>query len=62
MAADLAQVSSHTPTPRGASTAEYTDIPLSNMRKTIAKRLAEAKATIPHYYLTSELYIDKLIE
>uniref|UniRef100_A0A915EK79 2-oxoacid dehydrogenase acyltransferase catalytic domain-containing protein n=1 Tax=Ditylenchus dipsaci TaxID=166011 RepID=A0A915EK79_9BILA len=37
------------------------DIPLSNMRKTIAKRLCESKSTIPHYYLTSEILIDNLL-
>uniref|UniRef100_A0A914LKW9 Acetyltransferase component of pyruvate dehydrogenase complex n=1 Tax=Meloidogyne incognita TaxID=6306 RepID=A0A914LKW9_MELIC len=62
LAADLSQTSAQAPIPSGAPTAEYTDIPLSNMRKTIAKRLAEAKSTIPHYYLTSELYIDKLMD
>ncbi|KAH7719958.1 Protein DLAT-1 [Aphelenchoides avenae] len=39
----------------------YQDIPLSNMRKTIAKRLAESKSTIPHYYLTSEVVLDDLL-
>uniref|UniRef100_A0A915LQC3 Acetyltransferase component of pyruvate dehydrogenase complex n=1 Tax=Meloidogyne javanica TaxID=6303 RepID=A0A915LQC3_MELJA len=62
LAADLSQTSAQAPIPSGTPTAEYTDIPLSNMRKTIAKRLAEAKSTIPHYYLTSELYIDKLMD
>lgn len=32
--------------------AEYKDIPLTMMRKTIATRMVEAKNTIPHYYLT----------
>jgi pyruvate dehydrogenase E2 component (dihydrolipoamide acetyltransferase) len=30
-------------------------IPLSGMRKTIARRLAESKATIPHFYATMEV-------
>lgn len=30
----------------------YTDLPLSNMRKTIAERLSLSMQTIPHYYLT----------
>ncbi|KAK6755062.1 hypothetical protein RB195_013813 [Necator americanus] len=42
--------------------ADYTDIPLTNMRRTIAKRLSESKSTIPHYYLTSEINIDALLK
>lgn len=34
----------------------------SQMRKTIAKRLAESKFTAPHYYLTVELNMDAAIE
>jgi len=30
-------------------------IPLTNMRKTIARRLAESKSTVPHFYTTIEL-------
>ncbi len=33
-----------------------------NMRKTIAKRLTEAKQTIPHFYLSVECEIDKLLD
>ncbi|XP_047144482.1 dihydrolipoyllysine-residue acetyltransferase component of pyruvate dehydrogenase complex, mitochondrial isoform X1 [Hydra vulgaris] len=40
----------------------FKDIPLSNMRKTIAKRLTESKQTVPHYYLTSEINMDKVFE
>jgi pyruvate dehydrogenase E2 component (dihydrolipoamide acetyltransferase) len=31
------------------------------MRKIIAKRLVEAKTTIPHFYLTTDCRIDKLL-
>lgn len=34
----------------------------SQMRKTIARRLAESKFTAPHYYLTIELDMDQAIE
>jgi pyruvate dehydrogenase E2 component (dihydrolipoamide acetyltransferase) len=34
----------------------------SGMRKTIAKRLLEAKQTIPHFYLTVECEIDRLLD
>jgi pyruvate dehydrogenase E2 component (dihydrolipoamide acetyltransferase) len=44
------------------SDADYIDIPLSNMRKTIAKRLTESKSNIPHYYLTAEIAIDDTME
>ena len=36
-------------------------IPLSATRKTIAKRLTEAKQTIPHFYLTVEYELDGLL-
>jgi pyruvate dehydrogenase E2 component (dihydrolipoamide acetyltransferase) len=37
-------------------------VPASQMRKTIAKRLVEAKREIPHIYLTTECAVDRLIE
>jgi pyruvate dehydrogenase E2 component (dihydrolipoamide acetyltransferase) len=40
----------------------YTDLPNGTMRKTIARRLLEAKQTIPHFYLTVDCRIDKLLE
>jgi pyruvate dehydrogenase E2 component (dihydrolipoamide acetyltransferase) len=50
----------------GTRTVKYTaathvDLPMNNMRKTIAKRLTEAKQTIPHFYLTIDCNIDKLL-
>ena len=36
-------------------------IPLSATRKTIARRLTEAKQTIPHFYLTAEYELDGLL-
>lgn len=42
-------------------TDDYTDFPLSSMRKTIAKRLAESKFSAPHFYLTVEINMDKCI-
>jgi len=35
---------------------------LSNMRKTIARRLTEAKQTIPHIYLTLDVRLDALLK
>ena len=37
----------------------YTDIPLTQMRKTIARRLGESMFTAPHFYLTMEMNMDK---
>ena len=36
-------------------------IPLTPTRKTIARRLTEAKQTIPHFYLTAEYELDGLL-
>jgi len=41
---------------------DYTDITLSNMRKTIAKRLSESKQTIPHYYLSVDISVDHVMK
>jgi pyruvate dehydrogenase E2 component (dihydrolipoamide acetyltransferase) len=40
----------------------YEAIKLSGMRKTIARRLTEAKATVPHYYLTVDIRLDALLK
>jgi len=37
-------------------------VPLSNMRKTIARRLAESKSTIPHFYSTIEIDAGPMME
>jgi len=37
----------------------YEDIPLNQMRKTIARRLAESKFSAPEFYLTMEINMDK---
>ncbi|AOA57768.1 pyruvate dehydrogenase complex dihydrolipoamide acetyltransferase [Acinetobacter larvae] len=39
----------------------YEDIPLSNMRKTIARRLTESKSTVPHFYLNVQCQVDALL-
>ncbi|KAG0375583.1 pyruvate dehydrogenase complex dihydrolipoamide acetyltransferase component (E2), partial [Mortierella sp. AD032] len=45
-----------------AATAAYTDIPVTNMRKIIAQRLTESKQNVPHYYVTVELEMDKVMK
>ncbi|HET7850006.1 MAG TPA: dihydrolipoamide acetyltransferase family protein [Pseudolabrys sp.] len=39
----------------------YEEIPLDSMRATIARRLVEAKQTIPHFYLTADVDIGRLL-
>ena len=41
---------------------DYEEIPHDSMRKSIAKRLSSAKTLIPHYYLTVDCNIDRLLE
>jgi pyruvate dehydrogenase E2 component (dihydrolipoamide acetyltransferase) len=38
------------------------DVPVSSMRRTIAKRLAESKFTAPHYYVTVEIDIRAAVD
>jgi pyruvate dehydrogenase E2 component (dihydrolipoamide acetyltransferase) len=55
---------------RGPSAAEvmalyrnvpFEEVPLDGMRKTIATRLVQAKQTIPHFYLTADVEIGRLL-
>jgi pyruvate dehydrogenase E2 component (dihydrolipoamide acetyltransferase) len=39
----------------------YEEMPLDGMRATIAKRLIEAKQTVPHFYLTGDIEIGRLM-
>ena len=73
--APVAQVSAPSPAPQAsapqasapqasapqasAPQGDYEDIPLSQMRKTIARRLSESLFTAPHFYLTMEITMDK---
>jgi pyruvate dehydrogenase E2 component (dihydrolipoamide acetyltransferase) len=45
----------------GGAPAGVDVIPLTATRKTIARRLTEAKQTIPHFYLTAEYELDGLL-
>jgi pyruvate dehydrogenase E2 component (dihydrolipoamide acetyltransferase) len=40
----------------------YEEVPLDGMRATIARRLVEAKQTIPHFYLTADVTMDALLK
>ncbi len=39
----------------------YEEIPVSQMRKTISRRLSESKFTAPHFYLTMEIDMDNAV-
>src|SRR5262245_49689204 len=39
----------------------FQEVPLDGMRRTIATRLVQAKQTIPHFYLTADVEIGRLI-
>jgi pyruvate dehydrogenase E2 component (dihydrolipoamide acetyltransferase) len=47
------------PAPTGP---EFTDEPLSSMRKVIATRLVQSKAPVPHFYLTIEVNMQRARE
>jgi len=44
------------------SGAPYEDVPLTQIRKTIAKRLATSLGPIPHFFLTSEVDMERAAE
>ncbi|KAI9014147.1 2-oxoacid dehydrogenases acyltransferase-domain-containing protein [Hyaloraphidium curvatum] len=48
--------------PRVRPAEPFTDVPLTNMRKVIAKRLSESKNSIPHFYLTMEIEMDRVLK
>ncbi len=65
-AAHPAPTAPSSPSPAAAAAIE-TDIPhdvikLSNMRKTIARRLTESKQSVPHIYLTVDVRLDALLK
>jgi pyruvate dehydrogenase E2 component (dihydrolipoamide acetyltransferase) len=71
VARDVEQAQPSAPTrSTGASAAQvkalfegvaYEEVPLDGMRRTIATRLIEAKQTIPHFYLTNDIEIGRLL-
>jgi len=44
-----------------AGQVSFEEVPVSQMRKVIAKRLAESKFTAPHFYLTMAINMDKAV-
>jgi pyruvate dehydrogenase E2 component (dihydrolipoamide acetyltransferase) len=47
--------------PTAAVAAPHTLVPHSSIRKVIARRLTEAKSTIPHFYVSMDVEIDAMI-
>ncbi len=45
-----------------AAKLEARTIPLNNMRQTIARRLLQAKQTVPHFYVSIDVVMDALLE
>jgi pyruvate dehydrogenase E2 component (dihydrolipoamide acetyltransferase) len=50
------------PAPAAQESAQYTDQPLSRMRKAVAARLTESKATAPHFYVRGVARVDALLQ
>jgi pyruvate dehydrogenase E2 component (dihydrolipoamide acetyltransferase) len=45
-----------------AESSDYVDTPVSNMRRTIGARLTQSKQEIPHYYLTVDINMDRVLK
>lgn len=43
------------------ATGGHRDVPLTGMRRAIAARLTESKSTVPHFYLTAHVEVDRLL-
>ncbi|HAS42390.1 MAG TPA: pyruvate dehydrogenase complex dihydrolipoamide acetyltransferase [Microscillaceae bacterium] len=56
------QESSSVAVPMPVGTESYKDVKVSQMRKTIARRLSESKFTAPHFYVTMEIRMDKIMD
>lgn len=42
--------------------AGFEEIPHTGMRKAIARRLSESKSTVPHFYLSADCRVDRLLQ
>jgi pyruvate dehydrogenase E2 component (dihydrolipoamide acetyltransferase) len=49
-------------TTTATGTVQFEEVPVSQMRKVIAKRLSESLFTAPHFYLTMSIDMDKAVE
>jgi len=50
------------PAPAKPAAADVEEVPLSGMRKTVARRLVESMQSAPHFYLTIQVDVDALLE
>jgi pyruvate dehydrogenase E2 component (dihydrolipoamide acetyltransferase) len=50
------------PAPLTGTEPPFETVKLSNMRRTIARRLTESKSTVPHFYLTVDVRLDALLK
>ena len=48
--------------PKTIGEESFDEVPISQMRKTISKRLSESKFSSPHFYITMEINMDNCIE
>ncbi|SJL05784.1 related to dihydrolipoamide acetyltransferase component of pyruvate dehydrogenase complex, mitochondrial precursor [Armillaria ostoyae] len=48
--------------PPTAAVPDYVDTPVSNMRRTIGTRLTQSKQELPHYYVTVDIKMDKVLK
>jgi len=65
VAAAPAPVAAPAPAPKAVApviTAPHTSVPNSTMRKVIARRLSESKATVPHFYVSMDIELDALLK
>ena len=58
---EAAPVAAAVAAPTLVSITDFDEIPHSSMRKTIARRLVESKATVPHFYLDMECRMESLL-
>ncbi|QRR01233.1 pyruvate dehydrogenase complex dihydrolipoamide acetyltransferase [Dyadobacter sandarakinus] len=58
-AAQKSEAAAPAPAPSVPATGDFTDTPISQMRKTIARRLSESLFTAPHFFVTMEINMDK---
>jgi pyruvate dehydrogenase E2 component (dihydrolipoamide acetyltransferase) len=58
-AAPAAAAAARAPAVAGVPAAEYEDVALSSMRAMIARRMPLSKAPVPHFYVTTEVAMDR---
>lgn len=60
-ATNTTQVATTIAAPITSGTESFDEVPVSQMRKVIAKRLAESKFAAPHFYLTMSIDMDEAV-